>query len=267
MEETAKISSGQKLAIIGVIDRQFKKNPTGLVEYDFLAAQDYLIETGEFDEYEIDIPKQFAILEELATEQSDIEIDFLKNDIDPNNNYVSDALHSGIALTEESDEREEKAYTIRIVFGSVYFRTSIAGIKKARAHYSNKYKIKLEFDDDFVNYRIVCLPDGKTHNFHLHDGRPPQKIIKYVMGCKVGERITKRRLNQEIYPEEYKSGRWVIPKDRSIKHHIFARDKELNLFFKMDTNGVTRLGDTIEGLTQAEMEKICKSFKKRSKID
>ncbi len=259
MEETAKFSSEQKLAIINAMDKQFKENLcAGLVGYDFLAAQDYLIETGELDEYEIDIPKQFAILEELASEQSDIEIDFLKNDIDPNNNYVSDALHSGIALTGDSDEREKEAYTIRVVFGSVYFRTSVAGIKKARAHYS-KCKIKLEFDDDFVNYRIVCLPGGKTYHFHLHDGRPPQKIIKYVMGCKVGERITKKKLNQEIYPKEYKDGHWVIPKDRSIKHHVFARDKELSYFFNMEANGITYLGDTVEGLTQAEIDVIGKN--------
>lgn len=259
MKEAAKISSEQKLAIIGAIDKQFKDNLcAGLVEYDFLAAQDYLIGTNELDECEIDIPKQFAILEELTTEHLGIEIDFLKNEIDPNNNYISDALHRGIALTEDSDKREKEAYTIRVVFGSVYFRTSIAGIKKARTHYSNKYKIKLEFDDDFVNYRIVPSPGGKIYSSHLHDGRPPQRIIKYVMGCKIGEYITKERLNREIYPKEFKNGHWVIPKDRSIKHHIFARDKELYRFFNMGANGVTYLGNTVEGLTQAEVDAIGK---------
>ena len=110
MKETAKFSSEEKLVIINAIDRQFKKHSCiGLVEYDPLAVQDALIETGEFDEYEMDVRKQFKILEELATDHLGIEIDFLKNTFDPETNYVGDALNNGIVLTEDSDEREQEA--------------------------------------------------------------------------------------------------------------------------------------------------------------
>lgn len=79
MKEVDIITSGEKLAIINAIDEQFKNgNCLGFVEYNPLVAQDYLTKTGDLDEYEIDVHRQFEILRELASDRRDIEIDFLK---------------------------------------------------------------------------------------------------------------------------------------------------------------------------------------------
>lgn len=269
MKETA-ITREHKLVIVGVIEKQFKdKFCAGFFEYDFLAGQSYLMETGASEEYDIDMPKQFEILRELASDcpSESIDISILENYYDQIFERVWDDLDYGISLTDDSDEREKIAFDIRRNAGSVYIRTTIAGIKEAKARYleenykvklDKKYKLKLEFDDDFVNYHITCLPSGEVHSFHLHDGRPPQRIIKHVMGCKVGEYITKKELNQKLYPEEYKDGHWVIPKERSIKHHTFARDKELYYFFDMKGDKIAYLGDTAEGLTKEEVDNIGK---------
>ena len=87
------------------------------------------------------------------------------------------------------------------------------------------------------------------------------------MGCNVDKRITKEELNREIYPDEYKNNRWVIPKERSIKHHTFARDKELYYFFNMKADEITYLGDTVDGLTGEEVDDIGENNKKRSERD
>ena len=62
MNEVALVTREEKLAIVGAIDAQFKAQLcTGLTQYEPLDAQDYLIGTGEFDELEITVKRQFVV--------------------------------------------------------------------------------------------------------------------------------------------------------------------------------------------------------------
>lgn len=251
MNEVALVTREEKLAIVGAIDAQFKAQfGTGLTQYEPLDAQDYLIGTGEFDELEITVKRQFEILKALQADgDEDIEITFFDVVVNDEDRTIVDGLHTVFCLTEESSERDEEIYNIKAMFGNIYIRTSIAGIKRARSRYSGPYSAELIFDDDLVHYQIICSPNIGTCHYHLHDGRPPQKIIKYMQKRAVGERVTKRKLNQELYPDDYNSDNWVLAKDRSLKDHVFVRDKELLLFYDIEASSITRLGNKATNLT------------------
>ena len=301
--EQRPVTKGEKLAIVHAIDKIFKVNLcSAFVEYKPLDAQDILVESGDLEEYEIDVRRQFAILAEIAKDDCGIEVVILENYLDAEHEHVYDSMHRGISLTKDSDERDQEAFTIRMNLGSVYFRTTIAGIKKAKGLYSDiieaknvtvdtediivvdmntntdtdarldaeeaevieqvveaevMYDAMLVFDDDYVHYRVIYEPNGGTYYYHLQDGKPQQKIIKYLLEkCEVGERVTQRRLNKDLYPDEFSKNVWHIPKERSLKSHVFARNEVLKLFFKMEASAMTRLGEKASGISEAKAVKL-----------
>ena len=265
MKETVHFTRRQK-AIISVIARQFEKNRAkALLLYDPIDACSQLSETGELIELGLDIPGQFEVLRELSGMDLSIRIDILKNDLDPESKCVTDALHNGICIDDDSNELEQEMFDIRLAFGSAYIFGTVEGIKKIKAMCEEGYRAELKFIDE-SNYYVECYREGfrKTYTFaSLHAGKRPQLIVKYAMDHKDDEDpvISKKILNEVVLK---KSGAPLIGRKESIASSIFdeASMAVLSFFFDFKTKSVCFKGYIREDLTGADIaifEKYCES--------
>lgn len=248
------VTPKMRLAVIDAIERQFREELCPIFfEYNPALGLDGIIKTGDLDTC-MDMHTHCKILEGLAAEHSGIEIDIAWNYFDAEHKYYIDGLHNSLCLSDNPTKLEKEAYEVRGLFGTIYIRTTPKGIKMAREYLVKKYKAIIEFDPDFVNYKIRCFPGDEVYNFHFHDGRLPQRIIQYAVNHE-GECITSKRLQEEL-------GLGASMK-RKIGSQIFSRDRQLQYFFKLESNAITFNGFEAEGLTRKDIIDIRRSQNNR----
>ena len=258
MRETVKFSDEQK-AIIRAICKQFDDNlAPGLVTYDPIKAHHFMVTNGDFAKYKLNIPKQFKILEELsAMDNIGIEVKILENEVDTEENCVTDALYGRMCLTEESSEEDEQAFDIRVSFGSVYIQTNIDDIDWLRA-LCEEYTAKLLFSKN-GNYSVEVYSEGSLVNtYHyprLHDGKRPRIIVEYAMKpTNAGKTLTKDELNSVLRRKDAAS----IGARESILSTVFAHEKAslavLSYFFDIQPSSIRYLGPIANGLTRLDVD-------------
>ena len=255
MIETVRFSDEQK-AIIRAINDQFEKNNTSyLFEYKPVEAQNFLIEHKFAKKLEINIREQFNILQELSAMELPVEIRFSKNDISNDGRTVTDGLHSSIELADDSDELLEKAFSIRVTFGSVYIRTTIPDMNKVLnlcEDYTAEFKLH-----DGMNYSVKCTNESgfnKTYNFpKLHSGSRAQIILEHVINHE-GEKYKKSTINIWL---KNKNDKKKIDEGKYLDLAIFGKSDALKnvlpYFFEIDKDSITFLSKTCT-VTQSDID-------------
>ena len=266
MKGTVKLTGIQK-AVFGAIYDQSLNHTTSFFEYDILEAMDYLKKTGELAKYNLHVVKRhFEVLQQIGQKFEAIDpklttcsIRFSQNEEDEDGNYVVDTMYSELRLTEDADDRLRQKYDIRVHFATVYIILDPDFAKRLKAENEGNYTIKLEFENKYLyRYKVTCIQTGKSYHYHLHDGRLPHLIIKKALehSKDANPTVTKEDLNRELYSKQYESGKWVIPEEKPIGSEIFRRHKPLKYFFDMQAQSITYLGNTAEGLSQADIDEL-----------
>lgn len=255
MKKTVEIK-GEHRAIIGIICKQYDNNlASNLFEYDLIEAHQDLVKSGDFAKYKLTIPKQFKVLTELAAMNLGVQIDIFENEIDAENNCVTDPLHNSICLTDTSDKLEQERFDIRVSFGSVYIMADVDDIDRLR-ELCKKYTAELFFTDK-TDYYVKCHEGGvpyKTFHFPaLHEGKRPSIIVDFLRKHE-GEEISKATLNAQLKIKRAAT----IGKTESVGSSVFAHDKAsmavLSYFFDFQPGSGTYNGPIKEELTRSDID-------------
>lgn len=258
MEGTATLSKEQKAGALALI-KQFEKNYAhSFFEYLPVEGHRTFLENG----ITITIPEQLKIIEELGSMKLGIQIDFLKNDLDPETGCLTDALHDVCYLSDEPSEEEQEAYQAKLSYGTVRVFAENGAIERLRA-LCKEYWCELEFLDE-TSYYIKCFEGSKLYKiYHFHSlqkGKRPQIIINYALNEKENL-LTKAKLNARLKV----LGAAIIKENESVSTTVFAHDKAslavLSYFFVFQPGSIMYMGPIRESLSQKDIdvfEQYCK---------
>lgn len=261
------LTDGQVAAVILAICDQREKALSDFFELDPIAAVDDIRDRGLLAENKIDFIKVFEVIEFLSAiaDELDIWVDIAENFLDAKSSYIEDGLRNGIMLTDESDERERLAFTLRERFGTIYIKMKAADIERLKDIFARKYTLKLVIDKYCRKYKVECYnEDGtlwKTYEFRpLYDGKRPQMIVKYIIAHE-GEKCDRATLNRAMKIAVGKDGKApTIDDEESLASSIFVRNKAaqavFEIFCTMLPDEIVFNGNTVTGKTKSDLAEL-----------
>ena len=258
MEGTATLSKEQKAGALALI-KQFEKNYAhSFFEYLPVEGHHTFLENG----VAMTIPEQLKILEELGRMELGIQIDFLKNDLDPKTGYLTDPLHNICHLSNNPSDEEQEAYQAKLNYGTVMVISNKSAIDNLRA-LCKDFWCELVFLDE-ARYYIKCFEGSKLHKIYhfpaLQKGKRPQIITNYALN-EEGVLLDRKTLNVRLKA----LGAATIGDKESVSTTVFAHDKAslavLSFFFDIQPGSIMYRGPIRESLSQKDIdvfEQYCK---------